>query len=77
MPAYDNPARKLQTIKVAENTVGPNIPCGWVLAKGKFIGVNAGDEALELAAFTKIEVGNTNQIKAGAGVLELIVGSGQ
>lgn len=77
MPAYDNPARKIQTIKVAENTAGPDLTCSWVLAKGKLQGINAGDEAVELAAFTKLEISNTKQLKAGAGVLELIVGSGQ
>lgn len=77
MPAYDNPARKIQTVKVAEATVGPDIPCSWVLAKGKFKGINAGDEELEFTAFTKLEIPNPKLLKAGAGALELIVGSGQ
>lgn len=75
MPAYDNPVRKIQTRKIAENAAGPDIACSWVLVKGKFTGINEGDETIEFPAFTKLEISNPKFIKAIGGACEIVVGS--
>lgn len=70
MAAYDNPSGILRTKKFAG--VGPNQPTRWAFVKGKLKGSVEGDAQIELTTFTKFDIGNLNQLKAGEGELEVI-----
>lgn len=73
MSAYDNPSRNIITRKLAENATGPDVGVQWALVKGKIKGLGASDEVVELTVFTRLDVANLKQIKAG-GAVEIIAG---